>query len=246
MKNLFVLLFVLKSIILGYSQHDMYLVTYKMDTYGLKDTINKMYENEKISSTLKKINTIKKDIEFLLYFNTYSSSFILKEKIIPEGEELYYSMAALQGAAPGDNYYKNTQNKIKIMQTEASGEVFKVSFPFNQYEWKISNETKIINGYKCFKATTHWEENDYSREKTLQFDPIVWFTNDIPFSFGPLGLDGLPGLVLEASLNGKTFFYVSSLQSNLKEDRKQLEEPKKGKNITNDEFLKLLGTVKMR
>jgi GLPGLI family protein len=133
-----------------------------------------------------------------------------------------------------------------LKRTESTGEVYLVEYPFQQYNWKITNEIKIIHGYKCFKATAHWEEFDYSRNISLKFDPEVWFTNEIPFPFGPKGLDGLPGLVLEGTFNGKTFFSVTEIQTEEKVKDKVLAEPTKGKKIALDDYLKLIGKLNPR
>ncbi|QKG80143.1 GLPGLI family protein [Tenuifilum thalassicum] len=55
--------------------------------------------------------------------------------------------------------------------------------------WKIEHDTKIIGRFKCQKATCTFRGREYS----------VWFTPDIPVSFGPWKLSGLPGLILEAA-----------------------------------------------
>jgi GLPGLI family protein len=64
--------------------------------------------------------------------------------------------------------------------------------------WELLNETKNINSFKCQKALGNFRGRTYT----------VWFTNDIPVSLGPWKLNGLPGLILEAtdSLNQFQFF----------------------------------------
>jgi GLPGLI family protein len=54
--------------------------------------------------------------------------------------------------------------------------------------WKIERETKKIDKYICQKATGYCRGRTYS----------VWFCADIPYSFGPWKLTGLPGLIFEA------------------------------------------------
>ena len=64
--------------------------------------------------------------------------------------------------------------------------------------WELLNETKKINSFNCQKARGNFRGRIYT----------VWFTNDIPVSLGPWKLNGLPGLILEAtdSLNQFQFF----------------------------------------
>lgn len=56
------------------------------------------------------------------------------------------------------------------------------------FDWKITNETKKIGSFKCKKATTKFRGRNY----------IAWFAPEIPVSYGPWKLNGLPGLILEA------------------------------------------------
>ena len=54
-------------------------------------------------------------------------------------------------------------------------------------DWKITNETKEILGYKAFLATTTFRGRDYS----------AWFTKDLNIEIFPWKLKGLPGVILE-------------------------------------------------
>jgi GLPGLI family protein len=65
--------------------------------------------------------------------------------------------------------------------------------------WELLNETKNINSFICQKARGNFRGRTY----------IVWFTNDIPVSHGPWKLNGLPGLILEATDSLKQFQYFA-------------------------------------
>lgn len=68
--------------------------------------------------------------------------------------------------------------------------------PLAEMEWEIGDSVKTILGYECVNATT-----DYHGRRW-----IAWFATDIPISFGPWKLHGLPGLILKAEAdNGNSF-----------------------------------------
>jgi GLPGLI family protein len=64
---------------------------------------------------------------------------------------------------------------------------FIVSLP--GINWKLSNETKVVLGYNCQKATGDFGGRTFE----------TWFTSELPYAFGPWKLNGLPGLILAAN-----------------------------------------------
>lgn len=55
-------------------------------------------------------------------------------------------------------------------------------------DWQLTDSIKTINGYYCQQA----KGTLYGREWT------AWYTSDVPLSYGPYILSGLPGLILAA------------------------------------------------
>lgn len=55
-----------------------------------------------------------------------------------------------------------------------------------KWDWKITNETKNINGFECKKAIS----------EAFGYYFTAWFTEDIAISAGPDKFNGLPGLIL--------------------------------------------------
>ena len=64
-------------------------------------------------------------------------------------------------------------------------------------QWEISDENKFIDKYKCYKATTVFRGIIWE----------AWFTYEIPFSFGPWKLNGLPGVILQANDVNKVYTF---------------------------------------
>ena len=63
--------------------------------------------------------------------------------------------------------------------------------------WIITDETDIILGFPCIKATTNFRGREW----------IAFFTPDIPIQEGPWKLYGLPGLILKAYDSKRHYFY---------------------------------------
>ena len=127
--------------------------------------------------------------------------------------------------------------KEVIKHTESLGEYYRVLYPFEQYKWEITSETKEINGYMCYKATTTKSVYSQLKNRMVTTTPTVWFTPAIPVTAGPFGLNGLPGLILEATLNKNLYYIATSIQLDYKQkDKKEFVIPKKGKIVTEAEL----------
>lgn len=88
-----------------------------------------------------------------------------------------------------DEYFKidHVANKIEMIK-DIHKKKFLVTDELN-YSWKITNETKQIQNFTCYKATTSFRGNTFE----------AWFTPEIPINAGPWKWYGLPGLILEAT-----------------------------------------------
>ena len=214
-------------------------VIYKLGSYyvssnGFEEKTGDDSIVNKRKKVLEKIEQNRSMLEFELIFDKNSSLFQLVDKIVEE-KNMDYKIASIVN---GGNltHYKNINAKEKMYQVEFQGQKFNVALPFEQYKWEITDTIKYIAGFKCFKATTTLEKNDNGRNIRKILHPVVWFTSEIPTSFGPNGLDGLPGLVLEGSLDGRTFFYASKIVQNYKEKYK-IEKPSNGIDISEVQYL---------
>lgn len=90
--------------------------------------------------------------------------------------------------------YKNMDSLVRIYRAHSSGKgqtdfSFKQKFEADYFEWKMINETKIIDGLSCQKA-------ELSIKNKLQW--VVWFTPDIPMQAGISNIIGIPGLIVNA------------------------------------------------
>jgi GLPGLI family protein len=98
--------------------------------------------------------------------------------------------------------YENKESGVLLeYDNEDKGELIIDSI--QPIKWRyIENKTKKIADYDCFMAQGHFRGCHYT----------VWYTPEIPSSFGPWKLNGCPGLILEATRDEKDLsFYVSKI-----------------------------------
>jgi GLPGLI family protein len=94
-------------------------------------------------------------------------------------------------------------------------------------DWIITNESKIIDGNVCYKATA--TDIDYGGRDQNKFEISAWFCPEIPFSFGPVYYGNLPGLILEIS-----YLDIKLLATKIENyfDEKKIVKPEGNKKIT--------------
>ena len=165
------------------------------------DTIKSSIRAKKmLSDLLYNKNTL----EYTLKFNENKSIFEKKKQL-----EIKKNILLEVRLGKGSFYYDREFNDL-IYRRETYGETFLISYP--ETEWKVTNETKKINGYLCGKAITTIVENSrVKRTSTI----IAWFAFDLPYNFGPNQFIGLPGLVLELNYIGKYKLNATKIENKL-------------------------------
>lgn len=111
--------------------------------------------------------------------------------------------------------YTNLSNRLIIDHTfhprDLKATLFDTLFVKDKAKnisWELTDETKTISSFECQKAIGEFRGRTYT----------VWFTNDIPISVGPWKLNGLPGLILEASDSSNKFhFFADKIELNTNE-----------------------------
>jgi Protein of unknown function (Porph_ging). len=128
----------------------------------------------------------------------------------------------LKTVSGGSNeyYYNTTDHIFLIKDCETLGECF--IFDNTYLEWTLTQETKRINNFLCYKAIRN------------KGKVIAWYTPKIPFGFGPKGEFGLPGLILELEI-GRIIFKATKIVINPKE-KITVEVPKDGKRVSKEEY----------
>lgn len=69
--------------------------------------------------------------------------------------------------------------------------------------WILSNETKLIDNYLCYKATNINKVTN--KIKTFEHPVTAWYCPKLPYQYGPNGYGNLPGLVLELQVRNVVY-----------------------------------------
>ncbi len=179
-----------------------------------------------------------KTIPFLSYkliFNEKESLFYLPNNMSNDNKLDLQTIARNVGVE--GKYYIDQEEKTSYHQFEYISSKLIVKHSINQFDWKITKESKIINGYLSYKAIAYHKPDVGLGEKI-----IAWFTPNLPFQTGPLVYAGLPGLILEL----KQGYYIFTAENiNLLEKQKKIRKPTKGKIITLENLPKEKNKIKM-
>jgi GLPGLI family protein len=124
-----------------------------------------------------------------------------------------------------DITYKDLKNNKILKEYNIRNSDFSAKDKLPNYEWTITNEKAIINGYKCKKATT---------KKTF-VPTTAWFTEEIPISDGPDEYWGLPGLIIKLELGGYSTITLETIKTTT--ENSEIKEPQnKSTQLTLDNF----------
>lgn len=168
-----------------------------------------------------------KKLSFTLTFNENESLFRLDD-IIKDG--LSGVNTALAYTLGEDIIYNSKNNFETITQSNSFMGIFLVK-ETKKTDWNLTQETKNIDGYLCYKATsTLIVDNGV---KIFKFPIVAWYCPKIAVNFGPSGYNGLPGLILELQERNIIYGLKSIVfnKSNIK-----IEKPSKGKTVTAEEL----------
>lgn len=209
-------------------------VTYKkrsLIVIGEKDRITKKSASKLLEDIFKKMEKW----EYALLFTKHKSRFDeVPNMNIDIESTTSFRLSRLMGET-GKSYFTNKIEGKIYSQKELDSKLFLVENEIKE-NWKLTQETKKIGKYICYKATkkdTYLGRSGKFIEKKI----IAWYTPKIPYSFGPLKYNGLPGLILELQ-NQNVVFYAKEIHLNYEKET-SIEKPK-GKIISEKDFYKML------
>lgn len=126
---------------------------------------------------------------------------------------------------------KDVKNNRISLQRDIFEQTYLVKDSLQNYEWKISNETRLIAGFECKKAVTKICDSVYI---------VAFYTDEITVSSGPESFGGLPGMILGLAVPRLQITWFAT-KVELKEPTEAILNPKqKGKAVTWEDYEKEL------
>jgi GLPGLI family protein len=128
-----------------------------------------------------------------------------------------------------DKFFTDAANEgTSLHITNLVRTAFLIKDTAEKISWKILDSTKTIQGNLCQKAIGESHGRTYT----------AWFCADIPYSFGPRRLNGLPGLILEAYDEKHEVNYVLNRIENIKNTGEMIGLPEDGVDASPKDFAK--------
>jgi GLPGLI family protein len=179
------------------------------------------------------------DVKVELIFNDQAS--YLKPVEMMEGDKLKLNIAATIADGLGEIYSDYTTLSTLTVD-ESLGERLLISDSFVRFDWQLTNEKRVINGYNCIKAvgTRNVRRDDSYKKSSVE----AWFCPEIPIPTGPAGYGGLPGLIFAVEENKAASYIMTAIKFNINpKELSKIKRPNKGQFMTRIEYDKLLDSI---
>lgn len=200
-----------------------YTVSMKPFSKEFIDTLASKNKDKRLSDLTKSVFNNIVDVNALLEFTSEESMYFLEDKM--EGDnEISFNMNRIF-AGDDSKYYKNLLTNEYFYESSLFDELELIEI--EPKTWEITQETKSIGGFLCYKAINVNSGN-------TKMNPIAWFTPQIPVGFGPKNFSGLPGLVLELETSKNKFIATQIILNPAQEIK--IKKPNKGKKVTAKEI----------
>ncbi|WP_194851873.1 GLPGLI family protein [Nonlabens antarcticus] len=191
--------------------------------------------------------------------NEFTLEFTGKESYYEEVKQLAkpttnggFSMTFSGMGNASNTIYKDLQKQQFFKEDEILGKEFLIVDQLPQYNWQLSQETKMIGNYLCYKATYLPELTESQKEAKAKKEEekeaggllaqiedkdrtiTAWYAPEIPVSNGPGEYQGLPGLILEVK-ESETIILCTKIEINPENDL-NIKKPRSGKEINQKDF----------
>ena len=168
------------------------------------------------------------DEDFSLYA---PSKEMTKEEAAPKQGDANVQIMTMSSDGSSSEVFIDQKANSVVRSENVLGQQFLITSPIRKKDWKISNEQKDILGYTCIKAELELDSTTLT----------AWFSPNLPISIGPATYNGLPGMIMVLEHPGeKASRIIQATAIEFAEVSDQIEKPKKGKKVSEEEFMKLM------
>lgn len=139
------------------------------------------------------------------------------------------AILVVEGDIVDKQTYLDFNSYQKIIEKSVNGKAYLINDVIEKNDWKITKETKTINGFEVRKAVLN---NDIHLVE-------AWFSKDIKSKCGPNKYNNLPGLILEVKstvIEKPTTFTTITLESIKLDNKILIQKPNKGIQMNDNEF----------
>ncbi|PZF74048.1 GLPGLI family protein [Taibaiella soli] len=197
-----------------------------------RQTVSLNLESQDIPESLKAMLPKEQQSEKILYFSPtaslYEASAQKADKNMSYTQGNTNVMMQTNGGEAEHIVYTDLKAKKIVEQEDLMGRVFLIDKDIPVLKWKFTGRQKTIIGLPCMEAVALDKKDSV----------MVWFTTSIPVNAGPQVYAGLPGMILEMTMNQVHFVALSVTTADDKTLAK-IKAPVKGKKVTEEEFEKI-------
>jgi GLPGLI family protein len=173
--------------------------------YGfLENNISKeeKQNSKELYDVLDKMYNAASGLTFVLKFNSKESLFDLNQQM--ESDIKTMGIAYAKNIISKGKYYFNKNEDILLREANLYDNYTLIKSIPSQRKWILHKDSKIINKYICYKATTIKTVTNSLGEHNFIVE--AWYAPDIAAPFGPNEFNNLPGLILELKDSSFTFY----------------------------------------
>lgn len=173
-----------------------------------------------------------KDYTLTIFDN---ESYYQKEEKLTNSQSGGGFSISFSSSGAGNGLYKDISTKQYLTNISSFNKSYTVKDKLENFDWKLSRETKKILGYDVKKATAQVDSTTIT----------AWYAPALNVKNGPGKYQGLPGLILEIESKDLKSKMNSSMVIRVIEvkevpELKKVDKPKEKNVITNEEFKKIM------
>lgn len=167
----------------------------------------------------------------ITYFNLFFNG---DKTLYKPGRELTQAQKIpdwFQDPAQNNTVFCNLENNQSISQKSVFESVFLINDSLRRTQWKISSDTRDIDGFKCRKATAVIMDSVFV---------IAFYTDQITTSGGPESFNNLPGMILGLAVPRLHTTWFATKVELTEPTAAELAPPAKGKKANNTDLVSKL------